>query len=152
MASAVFTKLNLGAHTEITVLQAPEFFAPALGSLDGVTVRTSLRGSAPIVFALVFVTRLAEVEALAPALAARMPGDALLWFAYPKGTSKRYTCDFNRDTGWASVGAQGFEPVRSAAIDEDWTAMRFRRVEYIRSFTRDAKRVLSDGGKARKAT
>ncbi len=152
MASSVFTKLNLGTHPDITVLNAPESFGPALASLEGVIVRTSLRGAAPIAFALVFVTKLAEVEALAPKLAARMPGDAILWFAYPKGTSKRYRCDFNRDTGRAAVGAQGFEGVRSAAIDEDWTALRFRRVEYIKSFTRDATRVLSDGGRARKAT
>ncbi len=33
-------------------------------------------------------------------LAARAAGDALLWFAYPKGTSKKYTCDFHRDDGW----------------------------------------------------
>src|SRR5713101_8045074 len=27
-------------------------------------------------------------------------GDAVVWFAYPKGTSKRYKCEINRDTGW----------------------------------------------------
>jgi hypothetical protein len=73
------------------------------------------------------------VDALASAVAARTPGDAIVWFAYPKGTSKKYTCDFNRDTGWDALQAEGFDTVRAIAIDDDWTALRFRRVEYIKS-------------------
>jgi hypothetical protein len=64
------------------------------------------------------------------------PGDAIVWFAYPKGTSKRYTCDFNRDTGWDVLGRLGFEPVRQVALDEDWSALRFRRAEFIQSLRR----------------
>jgi hypothetical protein len=56
-----------------------------------------------------------------------------VWFAYPKGTSKKYTCDFNRDTGWDTLKALGFDTVRAVAIDDNWTALRFRRVEYIKS-------------------
>jgi hypothetical protein len=82
---------------------------------------------------LAFVTRKSEVDALAKAVAARTPGDAIVWFAYPKGTSKKYTCDFNRDTGWDALRAAGFDTVRAVAIDEDWTALRFRRVEYIKA-------------------
>ena len=80
-------------------------------------------------------------------MTARAEGDALLWFAYPKGSSKRYTCDFNRDTGWTVLGEAGYEPVRQVAIDEDWSALRFRRVEYIKSFKREPKHAISDKGK-----
>jgi hypothetical protein len=59
--------------------------------------------------------------------------DALLWFAYPKGTSKRYACEFNRDTGWHVIRKAGFDSVRQVAIDEDWSALRFRRVEYVKT-------------------
>ena len=52
--------------------------------------------------------------------------------AYPKGSSKRLTCDFNRDTGWSPLRAVGFGPVRQVAIDEDWSALRFRRAEFIK--------------------
>ena len=61
------------------------------------------------------------------------PGDAVLWFAYPKGTSKRYTCDFNRDTGWQVIRGAGFDSVRQIAIDEDWSALRFRRLQYVKT-------------------
>jgi len=58
-------------------------------------------------------------------------GDPLLWFAYPKGSSKKYRCAFNRDTGWDVLKSLGFDTVRAVAIDEDWSALRFRRVECI---------------------
>jgi hypothetical protein len=42
-------------------------------------------------------------------------------------------CDFNRDTGWAALQEAGFDTVRAIAIDEDWTALRFRRKEFIKT-------------------
>jgi hypothetical protein len=100
-------------------------------------------------FALAFATRKAELDAFAAAITARAGQDPLLWFAYPKGSSKRYRCDFNRDTGWEVLGAAGYEPVRQVAIDEDWSALRFRRVERIAKLTRHNSMALSAAGKAR---
>ena len=84
-------------------------------------------------FLLAFVTRQSEVDALAAKVVKRAKGDAVVWFAYPKGTSKKYKCDFNRDTGWDALKAEGFDTVRAVAIDEDWTGLRFRRVEFIKT-------------------
>ena len=67
--------------------------------------------------------------------------------AYPKGSSKNYTCDFNRDTGWQVLGNLGWEGVRMVAIDTDWSALRFRRVEYIKKMTRRKRMAMSKGGK-----
>ena len=50
----------------------------------------------------------------------------------PKGTSKRYKSEIHRDTGWQAIGQAGFEPVRAVAIDEDWSALRFRRNRCVR--------------------
>jgi hypothetical protein len=50
-------------------------------------------------FALAFATTQAELDKVSSLLAVKAVGDALLWFAYPKGTSKRYRCEFNRDSG-----------------------------------------------------
>jgi hypothetical protein len=131
--ATLFEKLNLKDHQEILVLHAPESLAPELARLPVMTIHHHLESVAEIRFSLVFVTRQAEVDAIAPKIAARAKGDATLWFAYPKGTSKKYTCDFNRDTGWDLLKAAGFETVRAIAIDEDWTALRFRRKEFIKS-------------------
>jgi hypothetical protein len=75
------------------------------------------------------------LDRMSSILAAASEGDAVIWFAYPKGTSKRYTCEFNRDTGWSVIRGLGFESVRQVAIDEDWSALRFRRQKYVKSAT-----------------
>jgi hypothetical protein len=140
MHSALFTKLNLKDQREIVVLNAPASFERELATLTGVEIRRKLRGTAPAEFVLVFATRKAEVDASAPLLEQATQGDAIVWIAYPKGTSKRYTCDFNRDTGWDALGRLRFEPVRQVAIDEDWSALRFRRAAFVKSIKRPQKR------------
>jgi hypothetical protein len=129
---SVFEKLNLGSRQEIVVIDAPESFQPELARLPVLTIHHHLESVAEAEFWLVFVTRKSEVARLAPLVARRAKGDPLVWFAYPKGTSKKYTCDFNRDTGWEALKKLGFNTVRSVAIDEDWTALRFRRKEFIK--------------------
>jgi hypothetical protein len=143
----LFTKLNLGEHRRIHVLNAPASFEGQLRALKGVEILGSLVAKDRVAFALAFATAQAEVDALSKKLAAAVEGDAILWIAYPKGTSRRYQCDFNRDTGWKVLGAAGFEPVRMAAVDEDWTALRFRNARYIKSMSRDPTRALSAAGK-----
>jgi hypothetical protein len=129
--AAVFEKLNLKDQREILVLNAPASFEPELARLGGIVIRRAVESIPEIRFSLAFVTRQDEVDALVPPIAARAKGDAIVWFAYPKGTSKRYKCDFNRDTGWNALRTAGFDTVRAVAIDEDWTGLRFRRKEFI---------------------
>jgi hypothetical protein len=128
----VFEKLNLKDQKEIFVLNAPETFIPELAGLRNVAVHRSFRTSSDIHFVLAFVTRKKEVDELAGKIVERTKSDAILWFAYPKGTSKKYQCDFNRDNGWDTLKSRGWDTVRAVAIDEDWSALRFRRKEYIK--------------------
>ncbi|MFC1466725.1 MAG: hypothetical protein ACFLMY_17940 [Candidatus Brachytrichaceae bacterium NZ_4S206] len=145
--SDIFRKLNLKNQEEILVLNAPTSFEPELASLTDVAIRRSVDSLQHIVFSLAFVTKQAEVDELARAIARRAQGDAIVWFAYPKASSKNYTCEFNRDTGWAVLGELGFEGVRQVAIDEDWSALRFRRVEFIKTMTRAKQRRLTERNK-----
>ena len=145
--SIIFNKLNLKGQTEILVLNAPESFEPELAALNNVTIWRNAGDVKEIAFSLAFVTRQKEVDAIAKTVALKAKGDAIVWFAYPKGTSKKYKCEFNRDTGWAALGAAGFEGVRMVAIDEDWSALRFRRVEFIQTMTRNKKRAMTKRGK-----
>jgi hypothetical protein len=128
----IFKKLNLKDQHDILVVNAPASFESDIATLSGITVRRDLNKVANISFALAFVKKQTELDALSATLAAKAEGDALLWFAYPKGTSKNYQCDFNRDTGWNIIRDAGFDTVRQVAIDDDWSALRFRRVEYIK--------------------
>ena len=45
-----------------------------------------------------------------------------LWVAYPKGNR----ADINRDTLWPIVGAYGLRPIAQVAVDDTWSALRFR--------------------------
>lgn len=132
----VFDKLNLKDQGEILVVNAPASFEPEIKRLSGVTVLRNPADAKTIHFSLAFVTRKADLNDLAKRLCPKAEGDAVLWFAYPKGTSKKYKCDFNRDTGWDYVRAAGFDSVRQVSIDEDWSALRFRHVEFIKSTVR----------------
>jgi len=145
----LFNKLNLKGQTEIVVLDAPESFERELDALEGITVHRDPGEVERVEFALAFVITTAQLTAAADAILPKAQGDAVVWFAYPKGTSKRYRCEFNRDSGWAPMGAAGFEGVRQVAIDEDWSALRFRRVEHIKTMKRDPSRAATEQGRAR---
>ena len=146
--TSVFGKLNLKDQTEILVLNAPDSFEPELTALAGVTILRNAREARQVTFALAFVTAQKQVDVISQVIAKKTQGDAIVWFAYPKGTSIKYHCDFNRDSGWDVMGQAGFEPVRQVAIDEDWSALRFRRVEFIKTMQRRETFALTQQGKA----
>ena len=129
----IFEKMNLKEQSDILVVNAPLSFEAELAALEGVAVIRDPKKAKAVHFALVYAITQAEVDGLSKTLAGKAEGDAVLWFAYPKGTSKKYKCEFNRDSGWKIIRSLGFDSVRLIAIDEDWSALRFRRVEYIKS-------------------
>jgi hypothetical protein len=129
--TSVFDKLNLKGQREILVLAAPASFEPELRALAGVSILRDPRKARSVEFAVAFVTKRAEVDAAVQLIVPKTDGDVVLWFAYPKGTSKRIGGEINRDTGWESLKSAGFETVRLVAIDQDWSALRFRRAAYV---------------------
>lgn len=129
----LFKKLNFKDQDGIVVLNAPDSFEPELAALDGVKIRRSLRKGAKMDFGMGFAVTQKDLDKVSATLAAAAQADAVLWIAYPKGTSKRYQCEFNRDQGWEILQRAGFDGVRMVAIDEDWSALRFRRREFIKS-------------------
>ena len=146
---SVFDKLNLKDQNEVLILNAPESFEPELATLRNVAIVRDLKKTKVATFSLAFVTTQQEVDRVAPAIARKAQGDAIVWFAYPKGTSKKYKSHINRDNGWNVLGAEGFEPVRMVAIDEDWSAIRFRRVEFLKNMTRAREHRLTEQAKRR---
>lgn len=141
--SPVFKKLNLKDQKQIVILNSPASFEGELASLEDVAVVRDLKKAANVTFSLAFVTKQDEVDALAPAIGKKAEGDAVVWFAYPKGSSKRYKSQIDRDGGWKLLGREGFEPVRMVAIDEDWTAVRFRRAGFIKNMIRPKEVMLT---------
>jgi hypothetical protein len=147
--SPLFKKLNLGDHAVIHVLAAPQSFEQELAALEGVTVKRSVSG--PSGFAMAFVLTQGQRDTASRKLATACQDDAVLWMVYPKGTSKKYQCEFGRDSGWEILAAAGFETVRMVAIDEDWSALRFRRVQYVHSRARRTASSQASAGAPRRA-
>ena len=129
--TSIFDKLNFKDHETLVVLSAPPGFENALRQLKGVKILRDAKDSPSIEFALAFVTQRKEVDLVARKLIKKLAADAVLWFAYPKGTSRTIKSEVNRDTGWDVLRAAGFDTVRLVAIDADWSALRFRRNEHI---------------------
>lgn len=125
-----YNELKLKGRSQIVVLNAPEEFQREFDSLEGVAVHRDASRLERVDYALAFVTNPTELAAAVDAILPKALGDPTVFFAYPKVTSKRYTCEFNRDTGWAPVNAAGFESTRQVALDKDWSILRFRRTEH----------------------
>jgi hypothetical protein len=143
---AVFKKMNFKSAQNVVVINAPQSFEANIDAMQGLTAFVrDFKHVEKTDFALAFCTTQAEVDSIATEAASKLEGDGFLWFAYPKGTSKRYKCEFNRDNGWTLLGSFGFEGVRMVAIDEDWSALRFRRVSYIKTMIRSF--AMTDEGK-----
>jgi hypothetical protein len=71
-----------------------------------------------------FVTMLAELDAAAAAAIAAARRDVIAWIAYPK--AGQLGGDLNRDVLRRDLAGRGLQPVRQIAIDETWSALRFR--------------------------
>jgi hypothetical protein len=59
------------------------------------------------------------------------PG-ALVWITYPKKTSG-VDSDLSRDGVWAATEGTGWRPVSQIAIDDVWSALRFRPTQEVKS-------------------
>jgi len=129
-----FRKLNFKGQSPILILGAPDTFGPEIERMqDETEVHTRPAKGRAYAFILAFGAIRAELEKAGRTVVPLLDGDAVSWFAYPKGTSKRYKSDVNRDSLWALLGPLGIRAVRQIAIDEDWSALRFRRAEYVKS-------------------
>ena len=73
---------------------------------------------------IAFVRRKDELPAQAEAAIAAARDDRLAWVAYPKGG--QLGTDLNRDSLAATLKTHGIQPVRQVALDDVWSALRFR--------------------------
>lgn len=133
MSNEIAKKLRLGTAKHALILNAPEGYLDLLLPFpEGVHVTDQADGSQPYDFVQVFMRNIAEVESWAPKAIQAVTEEGLLWLNYPKGTSNIKT-DINRDAGWQSVTALGYEGVALVSINETWSAMRFRPISQVKS-------------------
>jgi len=127
-------KLNYKGQERIAVINAEDSFTISLNNeLRDAMIDKEIDPRYPYDFIILFVKSVSEVDFLTPIALHNLLADGVLWFCYPKKTSKKYSSDIDRDHGWKALNDCGFHGIRMIAIDEDWSAMRFRNIKYIRS-------------------
>ncbi len=146
----LFKKLNFKDQDTVYILNAPdEFVEEQKGMKEFTSVKTGMDNAEAIEFVLSFVQKKSEVDQLASVINDKLEGDGIVWFAYPKKSSKKYDAEISRDYGWEALGRHGFEPVRQVAVSEDWSGLRFRRGAYIKNMKRNPKMAITQEGKKR---
>jgi hypothetical protein len=79
-------------------------------------------GPAEATTALIFADDAASVRSTLTAHQDDLTKPTNVWIAYPKGNR----ADINRDSLWPIVAEYGMRPIGQIAIDEVWSALRFR--------------------------
>lgn len=124
MAQTFAQKLNLKPGQALALVNPPKGMGEILAAqLPENPQAAGVANQAEAV--LVFLTKQDEAGSLA-GIYTNLKSGGLAWAAYPKGGSKVPT-DLNRDILWKLAEPTGWRPVRMVALDETWSAMRFRR-------------------------
>ena|SRR5437588_10003040 len=113
--SELVKKLNLKKDMKVRVLAKPVEV-----DLSGLAITQSAKAEGVIAF----VTKLADVKANAGPVVDAAKDDLIAWLAYPK--AGQLGTDLNRDVLWQHMLKKGVQGVRQVAIDDVWSAMRFR--------------------------
>jgi hypothetical protein len=146
----LLVKLNFSGQQEICVINTPKGLETIANSFSiDARVITDLNHITKGNFFLIFVLSVEDIENFTKQIMGRTSGDPIIWFAYPKRSSKTYKSSITRDTGWEILGTYHFEPVRVVALDDDFSAIRFRNVKYIEKLTRSEDMALSEEAKKR---
>jgi hypothetical protein len=127
-------KLNHKGNGRIAILNSEESFtASLLVEFSELTIDREIDPRFPYDFIFIFVRNQAEVETFTPIALHNLLCDGVLWFCYPKKSSKLFRADIDRDHGWQRLNDAGFHGIRMVSIDNDWSAIRFRNLKFIKS-------------------
>ena len=117
-------KLGLNPGMRALILAPPPGYLKLLAPLpDGLTESSRTRGPYP--FVQVFATRLSEIRRFAQKLPEHAAPNALIWISYPKKSAHREG-NLSRDIIREAMSGAGWRAVSIVAIDEVWSALRFR--------------------------
>jgi len=130
---SIISKLKLKQEQPFWLINAPVSVSSLFEEIE---VKTAIARAASVAQVLIFAKDKAELTLQVNHILAKLLPDALLWIAYPKKSGK-IKSDITRDNGWEDIFAAGYEPVMQIAIDEDWSALRFRSADAIKDKIRD---------------
>ena len=124
MMKQLARKLGLNPGMRALIIAPPPGYLKLLTPLpDSLTVSSKADGVYPFVH--VFAMRLSEISEFAKKLPKYAAPNALVWISYPKKTSK-LKGNLSRDVIRKAMSCPGWRAVSIVAIDEEWSALRFR--------------------------
>ena len=132
--SPLAKKLRLVAGNSVLVVNAPAGYAALLrpGPSD---IATEAQPDRAYDAVLLFVQDVGELRQRGPAAINAARPNGLLWIAYPKGGAGRGATDLPATPWWIQrdvlgeiTGEKGYKPAAFVAVDETWTALRFKKV------------------------
>lgn len=127
----IVKKLGLKPGMQALVMATPDGYLSRLSPLpEGVEIATKPTGTYE--FVQFFATRMAQIEKSVPGLLQRAAPGAVVWITYPKKTSG-IGSDLGRDILAAAMTAKGWRPVSIFALDDVWSALRFRPIADVKS-------------------
>jgi hypothetical protein len=117
-------KLMIRENYKILIVNEPTGYKDSLIDLpEGSSILK--KPTEKIEFIQLFAKDRAELETHLKGLTSKLDSKGWLWISYPKGSSKIKT-DINRDSIWMIAKDAGLKAVHQIAIDETWSAIRFR--------------------------
>jgi hypothetical protein len=136
MAQDVLKKLNFKDKGQsVLILNAPTSYQEVMKAFEGEVHTEPIAESYD--FIQVFGISNEEIRDSARNAVNYIVEDGLLWLCYPKKSSKTYKgSDCSRETVAGLLASEGYEPVRQVAVDEDWSALRFRKPDKIKKMVR----------------
>ncbi len=132
--STLLKKLNRKEESKLHLLNLPNDLSDLFTEEDILLVRDQMDSNMD--FILIFCENSDILNKHIDPIGTKLHEKCKLWVAYPKKSSQKYKSDLTRDTLWDVFGSYDMEPVRQVAIDEDWSAIRYRHVSQIKSMTR----------------
>jgi hypothetical protein len=141
-AQTLLEKLQLQDEKNLLIQGLPSSIEKQFIKLTFSKNVTPLLKARKIDFALVFAVSQRQLVDILKDVIPALQQDAKFWIAYPKLTSK-IASDLSRDKNWDFVSDYGFEAVRMIALDNVWSAGRFKKPEVgIKKKLTSAARIL----------
>jgi len=130
MTKPLARKLGLNPGMRALIVAPPPGYLKALAPLPEDLTLSSAAGMYS--FVQLFATRLSEISRFIGRIAKHATPNALVWISYPKKTSK-LKGNLNRDVIRKTMSGEGWRAVSIVAVDEVWSALRFRPARQVGS-------------------
>ncbi len=131
--SPMAKKLRLAEDHSVAILNAPPDYMARLEP-GPAGIRNELEPGGAYDVVQLFVKDADELRRLGPAAVRAVKPEGLLWITYPKGGVIRGATDLPATPWWIKrdvlgeiTSVTGYKPVAFVSVDDNWTALRFKR-------------------------